>query len=137
MNSENISAPSLDLKLLKDIDLYMEEFYPQAKEAGEKMAEVKLAKAQIRNLETIITSVTRFSEVINYIKNQAGKDKSRKDKTWILIAPLLLGQLEQLEKKASQMANNNPEILLDIKMRLARVWAKQVVAQYLYLYTAS
>jgi hypothetical protein len=114
---------------LKEIDLYLEEFYPKSVGAGNAMAIADLGNTQIRGLETLITSASRFSEIINYIKNQTGKDKKGK---WLQIGPLLLGQLEQLENKANEMGREDPETKLEIKMKLARGWAKQVVTHYLY-----
>ncbi len=130
MKSQTGSAPILEPQTLKAIDLYLEEFYPQSKNAGNEMARVDLGTSQIRGLETLVTSTTRFSEIINYIKNQAGKDRHN---TWSQIAQLLLNQLEQLETKATQMGYEDPAMILDIKMRLARGWAKQAVTHYLYV----
>lgn len=59
-----------------------------------------LGKAQIRGLETLVTSVSRFSEIVNYIKNQVGKDKKGK---WLQVGSRLLEQLELMETRAAQM----------------------------------
>jgi hypothetical protein len=77
----------------------------------------------------LVTSTRRFSESINYIKNQAGKDKRE---MWSAVAPRLLGQLESLENKALGLGVGSPEKILEIKPRLVRGWAKQVVTHYLY-----
>ncbi len=129
MGTQTPLAPVLEPEILRNIDLYLEEFYPNSVNAGNQMASADLRMAQIRGLETLVTSVTRFSEIINYIKNQTGKDKKN---TWVRVGSLLLGQLEQLEKEAGGMGNNDPTVTLEIKMKLARGWAKQVVAHYLY-----
>lgn len=130
MGSEKASILVLEPEILQAIDQYLEEFYQRSIKAGEKMAEVDLKNAQIRGLEKVITSVSRFSEIINYIKNQAGKEK--KEKKWSEISTLLLEQLDLLEARAIELGENNPAKTLDIKMRLARGWAKQVVAHYLF-----
>ncbi|MDM8525791.1 hypothetical protein QUF80_20660 [Desulfococcaceae bacterium HSG8] len=111
------------------IDLYLEEIYPQSIIAGNEMADTGLRNTQIRGLETLVTSASRFSEIINYIKNQVGKDKKGK---WLKVGSLLLEQLGKIEDKANKMGNEDPAKILEIKMKMARGWAKQVVAHYLY-----
>ncbi len=130
MTSQMPLMPVLGRETLKEIDLYLEEFYPKSIGAGNAMASADLGNAQVRGLETLITSAGRFSEIVNYIKNQTGKDKKGK---WLQIGTLLLGQLEQLENKANEIGRKDPATTLEIKMKLARGWAKQVVAHYLYL----
>lgn len=126
---ENPKPFVLDYEILKRINEFLEDFYTKSVKAGNQLSEVKLKNAQVRGLETLITSAARFSEIINYIKNQAGKDKKNQ---WTQAAPFLLPQLDDLEKKAKELGKNDPEITLDVKLRLARGWAKQVVAHYLY-----
>ncbi|OQX24706.1 MAG: hypothetical protein BWK80_19400 [Desulfobacteraceae bacterium IS3] len=121
----------MESQTLKEIDLYLEEFYPKSIEAGNQLARVKFDKTQVRGLETLVASTNRFSEIMNYIKNQAGKEK-KDDKKWSRVAPLLLGQLEELEKKAKQLGGEDISAILGIKMRLARGWIRQVVTHYLY-----
>jgi len=130
MKEPMTSTAILDLETLKTIDIYLEHFYPQSIDAGQRMADAGLGTSQIRGLETLITSTTRFSEIINYIKNQAGKE--RKEKKWIKVAPLLLEQLTTLEVKAHDVGQEAPNKVLEIKLRLARGWAKQVITHYLY-----
>lgn len=129
MSTNEPSLPALDTETLKEIDLFLEGFYPFAKQAGDRMSDVELGKTQVRGMETFIASASRFSQIINYIKNRAGKDRK---KTWINIASGLLDQLDQLETKAKELGKNNPAVILDIKMKLARGWANQVVSQYLF-----
>lgn len=129
MSTNEPLLPALDAETLKKVDLFLEDFYPFAKQAGDRMSEVNLGKTQVRGMETFIASASRFSQIINYIKNRAGKDRK---KTWIIIARKLLDQLNQLETKAKELGKNNPAVIIDIKMKLARGWANQVVSQYLY-----
>lgn len=125
-----IQAPLLSAKTLKSIDLFLEDIYPKAIEAGEKIAVCKMEKTQVRGLENLIVSVTRFSEVINYIKNQVGKERERN--TWKEVGPILLSQLQVIEAKANEIAGDSPIERLEVKLRLLRGWARQVVAHYLY-----
>ncbi|HHC25087.1 MAG TPA: hypothetical protein ENK58_06705 [Desulfobacterales bacterium] len=129
MKNQKPLAPVLEPETLKKIDLYLEEFYPNAVNAGNEMFSAELGKAQIRGLETLVTSTSRFSEVINYIKNQTGKDKKGK---WLQAGPLLLDQLDLLENKADEIGQGDATTVLEIKLRLARGWAKQVTTHYLY-----
>ena len=129
MSQTPASAPILESETLKAIDLCLEAFYEDSMKAGNEMASADLSRAQIRGLETLITSATRFSEILNYIKNQVGKDKKGK---WQRIGSLLLDQLEALEKKANEMGKDVPGVILDIKLRLARGWARQVVTHCLF-----
>jgi hypothetical protein len=127
-----------------EIDLFLEEFYPEGKRAGmlaagyfdkEKpgvqLKTPQMKMAQIRGLENLVVSTRRFSEIINFIKNQAGK-QNRTAESWRQVAGVFLAQLEQLEAKARELGNADAELVLDAKLRLARGWIKQVVAHYLF-----
>jgi len=133
------SLPARNAYVTREIDLYLEDFHERSMEAGDQMQRADLGMAQVRGLETLVVSTRRFSEIINYIKNQAGKDNRGQ---WIQVAPGLLEQLKSLEAAAVEMdkkeakRTNAPETdpgrILDIKLELARGWAKQVVTHYLY-----
>jgi len=120
-------------KLSKDIqssiDQKLEDIYKDASDAGKLMHQQNLKRSQIRGLETVALSSRRFSEILNYIKNQAGKDKGQQ---WPTVARTLLHQLGDLEKRAHEIAGEDPGLTLDIKLKLARGWVKQVVAHYLF-----
>ncbi len=87
-------------EIIEEIDVYLEGFYSKSKTAAEELVKASLTPTQVRALEKIVCSSTRFSEIINHIKNQAGKDKTKR---WMQVASLLLGQLEELEAKAGSM----------------------------------
>ena len=132
MSFQDVSN-DMDVKrrqMWKDVDLFLEEFYAHGCEAGRKMQESEMGMAQVRGLESIIVSTRRFSEVINYIKNQSGKDT--KSVKWKKIAGTLLTQLETLEKTAEELGGDNPEIVLEAKLKLVRGWGKQVISHYLF-----
>jgi hypothetical protein len=131
MNTVAKTERSAELEMLRKIDCYMEEFYPQSVEAGKLLKAVELSTAQIRGLETLITSTRRFSEILNYIKNQAGKER-REEPKWTQVAPVLLGQLGVLESEAHRIGGEDPAKVMEVKLRFARIWAKQIVANYLY-----
>ncbi|MGA2404102.1 MAG: hypothetical protein ABSG91_20740 [Syntrophobacteraceae bacterium] len=125
------ATPVLNPAILRKVDNFLEDFYSESKRAGNDLAAVKMKNAQVRGLETLVASTTRFSEILNYIKNQAGKEKD-KEKKWSETAPLLLEQLNTLEERAKEISKGQPQSLLNVKLRLARGWARQVVAQYVY-----
>lgn len=128
MSSNTTKVWQLTPEISKRIDLYLEEIYPASEEMGKKM--VCLRTSQVRGLENLIVSTSRFSEIINYIKNQAGKDT--KNKNWAAIVEDMLHQLKDLENKARGIGETDTEAMLEIKLKLAKGWARQVVSHYLY-----
>lgn len=124
-------AKMLDRKIYKKLDLHLEKIYPQSVQLAEEMKASGLdSKSQLRGFETLVNATSRFSEIINYVKNQAGKD--RRTNNWRKVAPKMLEQLEELEKQAHAIAGNDPEKILAVKLRLVRGWARQVVCHFLY-----
>lgn len=119
----------LELEDLRKIDLVLEDFYPKSMEIASQM--VDLDTSQIRKLETLVVSTRRFSEIVNFIKNQAGK-RNEISRKWAAVAPQILDQLEKLQEKARTVEGKDPEKNLEIKLRLSRGWVKQLVAHYLY-----
>jgi len=123
---------ALDRKVYKEIDLCLERIYPASIILAEKVVAAGLDnKSQLRGFETLINATTRFSEIQNYIKNQAGKENNAAAK-WRLVSPMMLVQLDSLETEAHRIAGSDPQQILDVKLRLARGWAKQVVCHFLY-----
>lgn len=129
MNNQNISKQR---QIWKSIDLFLEDFYPQSKLAGQELKQARMDHTQVRGLENLVVSTRRFSEILNYIKNQAGKS-SNAAKKWQKVAGLLLNQLATLENKGKELGDEDPELIMESKLRLARGWIKQVVSQYLFL----
>jgi hypothetical protein len=128
MSNTTSNVWKLTPEINKRIDLFLEDIYPASEEMGKRM--VCLDTSQVRGLENLIVSTSRFSEIINYIKNQAGKDT--KNKSWTGFAEDMLHQLKNLENKAWEIGGTDAEAVLEIKLKLARGWAKQVVSHYLY-----
>lgn len=131
MGNPTTATSVLKPEIFREIDYFLEDFYEESKRAGNAFAAVKMKNTQVRGLETLVASTTRFSEILNYIKNQAGKEKD-KEKKWSETAPLLLEQLNTLEVRAKEISKGQPKGLLDIKLRLARGWVRQVAAQFVY-----
>ena len=59
----------IDVAVSRQMDLFLEDIYTEAKSAGQDMADVKLGKSQVRGFESMLTSTSRFSEIINYKTN--------------------------------------------------------------------
>jgi hypothetical protein len=130
MENVQISAVRLNMQALKSIDQFLEGYYEEgnSQRAGRAMAGCGMKNSQVRGLENLIAATSRFSEVINYIKNQIGKNRSE----WQSAGPILLTQLETIESKAAEIAGADPAVKMEVKLRLVRGWARQVVAHYLY-----
>ena len=118
-------------KMWQEVDLFLEEYYPHGCHAGKELEKAKMETSQIRGLESLIVSTRRFSEVLNYIKNQAGKGTS-KSKKWRQVAGTLIQQLQELETKGAEVGAGDPALVLEAKLRLVRGWGKQVVTHYLF-----
>ncbi len=127
----NLEKEAQRRKMWREIDLFLESFYPEGKKAGRLLADQEMKMTQVRGLENLAVSTRRFSEIINFIKNQAGKTGKGAEK-WRLVAVPLLEQLDLLQKKADELGGDDPEAVLDARLRLARGWVKQVVAHYLF-----
>lgn len=126
---QKFNAKAINPGILKAVDIFLEGYYARSIEAAEIMVKCELGKAQVRGLETLTATTSRFSEIINYVKRQTGKDTKNK---WITLCPKLISQLEELEKKAEELSKDNVDSCLDIKLLLARGWVNQVVCHYLY-----
>ncbi len=118
-------------QMWRDIDLFLEDFYGEAQKLGTGASRANMKIAQMRGLENLVVSTRRFSEIANYIKNQAGR-QTRSTAVWRNVAGEFLRQLDRLENKARQLGGDDAEMVLDAKLRLARGWIKQVVAHYLF-----
>jgi hypothetical protein len=114
----------------REIDIFLEGFYEKSIAAAKQMVKCNLEKTQARSLETLTLTTSRFSEIINYVKRQIGKET--KNKQWQEFGPELLTQLDTLEHKAEELGQGDARSCLDIKLQLARGWSTQVICHYLY-----
>lgn len=85
---------------------------------------------QIRNLQQITCSATRFADIEDFVKNQMGKEKTDERK-WKKLGNDILEQLEQLRSE-SQKLDTEPANQMALRLRLARGWVRAVVSEYLY-----
>lgn len=116
-------------EVLKKIDLFLESIYPESEKTGLLMAKKELKNTQVRKLEKIITSASRFSEIINFIKNQVGKDNEHK---WLPISEIMLEQLKGIENKAIELGCDDDLLIMEMKLKITRGWARQVACHYFY-----
>ena len=86
--------------------------------------------AQIRNLQQITCSATRFADIEDFVKNQMGKEMGKEAK-WRELGDNVLAQLKTLRRKSEQL-DNDPINQMALRLRLARSWVRAVVSEYLY-----
>lgn len=127
----------LNDKLIREVNLYIEENHQTFSELGKRFFEEfgydkkrNNIRAQIRNLENITCSATRFTDIEDFVKNQMGKEpKNRRE--WKALGGEVLQQLKQLRDK-SQELDAKPYIQMALRLHLARGWVRAVVSEYLY-----
>jgi len=116
------------------IDCYLDQIYEQSQQLAEELVKAgfspEKSKTQLRGLETLVNATGRFSEIINFIKNQAGKES--KENKWRTVAPRMLQDLKKLEEEAHTIGKDDPFLVMETKLRLARGWVRQVVCHVLY-----
>ena len=88
-------------------------------------------KTQIRNLQQITCSATRFADIEDFVKNQMGKEKMGKQAPWKALGQEVLKQLAQIRAQSEEF-DTNPVNQMDLRLRLARGWVRAVVGEYLY-----
>ena len=98
------------IRLRQLIDRDLDACYQEATELGKKMGQ-RLSgehQSQLRHLESIAAAATRTSALKNHVKNQTGKDRTRKEpQTWACPVegrPLGEQTLELLEKLGGRAA---------------------------------
>ena len=127
----------LNEKLIRETDLYIEENRQTFLELGKRFFEKfgydkkkNTIRSQIRNLENITCSATRFTDIEDFVKNQMGKEPKDKNE-WKELGKEVLPQLRQLRDK-SQELDADPYVRMALRLHLARGWARAVVSEYLY-----
>lgn len=134
----------LTLELLRKADSFLDDEtqYQQAADLGKQLSgafnrgEDKEGRvsSQVRNLQQVAMSATRFADVEDFVKNQMGKEKFSKEKgpgPWRQTGDTILKQLATLREQANQLATDEGQRLL-LRLHLVRGWARAVVGAYLY-----
>lgn len=127
----------LDTNLIQKVDLYIDENHKTFSELGDRFFDVfgydkgnDRINTQIRNLQQITCSATRFADIEDFVKNQMGKEET-KDPKWKKVGDSTLKKLKDLRDK-SQEFDSDPANQMALRLRLARGWVRAVVSQYLY-----
>ena len=128
---------ALNEKLIRKADLYIEVNRQPFLKLGRRFFEKfgydekkNTIRAQIRNLENITCSATRFADIEDFVKSQMGKEPKDKNE-WKALGSEVLQQLRQLRKKSEEL-DADPYIQMALRLRLARSWVRAVVSEYLY-----
>ena len=127
----------LSNKLVQKTDSYIDENHETFSQLGDRFftvfdydREKNQIRTQIRNLQQITCSATRFADIEDFVKNQMGKEKNDQPR-WRQLGNDVLAALEELRNK-SQQFDTDPINQMALRLRLARGWVRAVVGQYLY-----
>ena len=82
---------------------------------------------QVRNLQRVACSATRFADIEDFVKNQMGKGH----KHWIALGDDVLRQLSELRCHSGEL-DGDPARQMALRLHLARGWVRAVVGGYLY-----
>ena len=83
--------------------------------------------AQVRNLQQIACTATRFADIEDFVKNQMGKGNSN----WKAVGRKVLQQLSTLRVDSLSMHHDDMNRMA-LRLYLARGWVRAVVGHYLY-----
>lgn len=131
--------PQLTPELIQKADSFLDtdRQHQAAIRLGERMYAVftqqskERGMAQIRNLQQIAVSATRFADIEDFVKNQMGRNAGAY-KEWRQVGDEVLKQLEALRRAANDMTQDEGQRLL-LRLHLARGWVRAVVGAYLYV----
>ena len=115
----------LSMELIRAVDRCIDERHDQFADLGRRFFDQ--SSTQVRNLQQIACSATRFADVEDFVKNQMGKGNS----DWKAVGRATLDQLSQLRDCSEEIAED-PADRMEVRLRLARGWARAVVAEYMY-----
>ncbi len=125
----------LSNELIQKSDCYIDENHEVFSELGQDFFNTfgydeqnNRINTQVRNLQQIICSATRFADIEDFVKNQMGKGRID---AWQELGSDILGQLEQLRAKSREL-DTEPHRQMALRLRLARGWVRAVVSAYLY-----
>ena len=140
----------LSAELMQEIDAYIDGERERERfvTLGNRFFEVfcydrekNTISAQVRNLQQITCSATRFADIEDFVKNQMGKEDKDKQQ-WRKLGDSVLNGLKELRDISQELVSDDstdPSKLSELQMkrmafrlRLARGWVRAVVSQYLY-----
>lgn len=119
-------------------DRFIDEQHGRLGRLGESLFEAfrydenkKRVSAQVRNLQQIVCSATRFADIEDFVKNQMGKGTASA-RQWQQVGDTVLENLKLLRQKAAGIVDESPDAQHAVRLRLARSWVRAVVSEYLY-----
>ncbi len=125
----------LSNKLIQETDRYIDENHETFSNLGNRFFEVFRSggNTQVRNLQQITCSATRFADIEDFVKNQMGKEKpdEHNPPRWRALGDEVLDALKELRDKSQQFEADSVNQMA-LRLRLARGWVRAVVSQYLY-----
>lgn len=122
----------LNSELICKVDCYLDENHEKFSSLGRRFfdefgSDKGKISTQVRNLQQIAGTATRFADVEDFVKNQMGKG----DRKWMALGNDVLKQLTRLRKFSQDLAADEYDRMA-LRLRLARGWARAVVSEYLY-----
>lgn len=127
----------LNNELIQKTDSYIEEEHATFSNLGESFFNKfgydkrnNRVSTQVRNLQQITSSATRFTDIEDFVKNQMGKEDPN-DRKWRVLGENILRQLQQLRAKSEKLDADSINQMA-LRLRLARGWVRAVVSAYLY-----
>ncbi len=130
----------LSKELIQKTDRYIDENHEVFSKLGKRFFQVfgynkekNQISTQVRNLQQITCSATRFADIEDFVKNQMGKEKTDEHNPprWRALGNEVLDALKELRDKSQQL-DKDPVNRMALRLRLARGWVRAVVSQYLY-----
>ena len=131
----------LSRELIQKTDGYIEENHDIFSRLGDRFfstfgydKEKNNISTQVRNLQQITCSATRFADIEDFVKNQMGKEKvdEQNPARWRKLGDEVLDELKELREKSQKLDPDNRANQMVVRLRLARGWVRAVVSQYLY-----
>ena len=135
---------ALSNKLIQKVDSYIDNKHKTFSKLGNCFFEEfgydknnNRISAQVRNLQQITCSATRFADIEDFVKNQMGKEGKDKPQ-WRNLGDNVLSRLKDLRETSQELVPDDPTDAeawmkqMAVRLRLARGWMRAVVSQYLY-----
>ena len=122
--------PALNTDLIRKADHYIDEHHKTFVALGRRFFDEfgsERGRTQVRNLQQLACSASRFADIEDFVKNQIGKGNGK----WKGVGPAVLDQLSVLRKCSDQL-DGDPAHRMALRLWLARGWARAVVSEYLY-----
>ena len=122
----------LSTDLISKVDCYLDKNHERFSALGQRLfkqfgSNKGKVSTQVRNLQQIACTATRFADIEDFVKNQMGKG----DRNWKAIGRDVLEQLTRLREASQDLAGDERDRMA-LRLRLARGWVRAVVSEYLY-----